>query len=251
MIADTALIQPRRGKKEPVLPSFGLFFALSSDLDLFLKLSREKSGPPVLESEFFKIVTFPGPEKECAAAAPAVGAPQAVMVLEKLIALGIKRLIFIGWCGAVSSRVRIGDLIIPTGCLIEEGTSAHYPGAPGEPSPDLISQLENVLLSRAIPFVKGTIWTTDAPYRETREKVLAYQKQGILAVEMEASALMTVARFRGIELAALLMVSDELGRIIWKPGFRSPDFKETRTRIFKVLWDAIKENAFNYPPNLL
>ncbi|MGB5748539.1 MAG: purine-nucleoside phosphorylase, partial [Desulfobacterales bacterium] len=61
-------------------------------------------------------------------------------------------------------------------------------------------------------------------YRETKEKVDYYQKQGVLAVEMEASALFSVAQFRQVELCAMLVVSDELSSLKWRPGFRDQQF---------------------------
>ena len=60
--------------------------------------------------------------------------------------------------------------------------------------------------------------------RETREKVERYQKEGVLAVEMEISALFTVAKFRGAELGAMPVVSDELATFKWRPGFKMEEF---------------------------
>lgn len=74
----------------------------------------------------------------------------------------------------------------------------------------------------------GRVWTTDAPYRETLSKVTSYQHQGVLAVEMEMSALMTVAAYRGVKLAGLLVVSDELFNLTWHAGFKNPVFKTKR-----------------------
>ena len=57
---------------------------------------------------------------------PFIGAPYAAMLLETLIAWGARRIIFLGWCGAVAEEVKIGDIILPTAALIDEGTSGHY-----------------------------------------------------------------------------------------------------------------------------
>jgi purine-nucleoside phosphorylase len=83
------------------------------------------------------------------------------------------------------------------------------------------------------------VWSTDAPFRETVGKVLGYQKQGVLAVDMEISALFTVADFRGIELAAALTVSDELHDLAWKHGFREPRFKRTREMLCQAVMEAV------------
>lgn len=114
--------------------------------------------------------------------------------------------------------------------MSEEGTSRHYP-LPGKrigPSSLLARHLSNALVHQGVTFHEGKIWTTDAPYRETEDKVAAYSSEGALAVEMEMSALFKVALFRGIELAGLLVVSDELGSLSWKRGFDRPEFKKAR-----------------------
>jgi len=59
---------------------------------------------------------------------PFVGAPYAAMLLETLIAWDVEKIIFFGWCGAISHDVKIGDIIIPThrSIIIKEMTL--YPG---------------------------------------------------------------------------------------------------------------------------
>jgi hypothetical protein len=89
--------------------------------------------------------------------------------------------------------------------------SHHFKKSPSDQALNRI--LETALEERKTPFTKGPIWTTDAIYRETPEKVTAYQQQNILAVEMEVSALLAVASFRSVQMAALLVVSDELSQL--------------------------------------
>jgi purine-nucleoside phosphorylase len=158
---------------------------------------------------------------------PAIGAPYAAMILETLIAWGARRVIFLGWCGAVSKEAKIGDIILPTSSFVDEGTSRNY-ALPGngrsEPAAAMVSLIKQVLEDNRVDFHSGTIWTTDAVYRETVEKVSNYQRRGVLAVEMEVSALYSVAQFRDVELSALLVVSDELSSLKWRPGFRDQRF---------------------------
>jgi purine-nucleoside phosphorylase len=75
---------------------------------------------------------------------------------------------------------------------------------------------------------EGLVWSTDAPYRETLGKVMAYQAQGVLGVDMETSALFTLAAYRRIDLAVALVVSDDLSLLKWVHGFRDPRFSEAR-----------------------
>jgi purine-nucleoside phosphorylase len=169
---------------------------------------------------------------------PFVGAPYAVMLLETLIAWGVRRIIFIGWCGAVAKKVKIGDIVLPTSAVIDEGTSVHYgqmDNGVASASPSLVSMMQQILNQNQIDFHAGTVWTTDAVYRETRARVEAHQKDGVLAVEMELSALCAVARFRGVSLAGILVVSDELSALDWRPGFKNERFVQGRRTAYRVV----------------
>jgi purine-nucleoside phosphorylase len=162
---------------------------------------------------------------------PFVGAPYAVMLLENLIAWGARQIIFVGWCGAISSRVKIGDIILPTSGFSDEGTSTHYGTAGGahyQADFPLLAKVRQVLAKNNCDFHEGAVWTTDAIYRETRDAVFSYQQQGVLAVEMEVSALYAVARFRRADLAGILVVSDELSSSNWRPGFKQDRFVQGR-----------------------
>ncbi len=162
---------------------------------------------------------------------PVMGAPYAVMILETLVAWGAKEVIFLGWCGAVSPNVRIGDILVPTRAWIDEGTSRAYSPEPGQsalPSAPLTSRITALLNNESIPFHEGAIWTTDAIFRETPDKVKRFRDMGALAVEMELSALFTVSAFLGIALSAMLVVSDDLSDLSWKPGFKDTRFVENR-----------------------
>jgi uridine phosphorylase len=150
------------------------------------------------------------------------------MVMEKLIALGARRIFAFGWCGSLQPNLRIGDLVIPLRAIAEEGTSRHYPVGRRKPrtDPGLNLILERALAQEGLPFCKGMVWTTDAPYRETASKIKAYSEKRVLAVEMEMSALMALALYRSVEMAGLLVVSDELFDLKWHRGFSSPLFKQ-------------------------
>ena len=172
---------------------------------------------------------------------PFVGAPYAVMLLETLIAWGARKIIFLGWCGAVAEKVKIGDIVLPTSAVIAEGTSAHYgPMDTGvsRASSSLVSMLRQVLDKNQIDYHAGAILTTDAVYRETRPLIESHQQNGTLAVEMELSALYSVAQFRRVALAGILVVSDELSSLDWRPGFKDERFvrgRQTACRVVKEL----------------
>jgi uridine phosphorylase len=162
---------------------------------------------------------------------PIIGSPYAVIIFETLIHFGATQIIYIGSCGAVSPEIKIGDIIIPSGSFIDEGTSRLYQSEENdfaEPALELTEALKRTAERMNIHCRSGRIWTTDAAFRETPEKVRYYQSRHALAVEMELSALFTVGRLRGVEVAGILVVSDELSALEWKPGFKTDDFKKGR-----------------------
>ncbi len=171
---------------------------------------------------------------------PFIGAPYAAMILETLIAWGARKIIFMGWCGAVARHVQIGDIILPSSAIVDEGTSRHYGQLLADtaiPSKILLQQTGNTLAETGLAYQEGQIWTTDGAFRETPEKVKSYQAKGVLAVEMELSALFSVGKFHGVEVVGMLVVSDEVSALTWKPGFKSKAFKTGR----RMAADAVQQ----------
>jgi uridine phosphorylase len=239
-----AIIQPRKGKREEALPSLAILMFTPQDIELFLRRTPLLTRRPqrVYLSEVFVGAHHGVP---LALIGPMLGAPQAILVLEKLMALGVTEAIAVGWCGSLQAHVRIGDVILPTGALSEEGTSLHYPISDPRPGPDreLIEALKQPLAEGPVRVHEGRVWSTDAPFRETSKKVIEYQRAGVLAVDMETSALFTVASFRNIRMAAALVVSDDLSSLEWVHGFRDRRFMQSREELVKSVLRAVSFRA--------
>lgn len=161
----------------------------------------------------------------------AVGAPALSMVMEEMISSGVKRMLILGIAGTISNDCRIGDVVVPTWGIREEGTSYHYLPADEEvrPSPGMLSSVRRAFSD--LKFVEGGVWSVDAPYRETKGKVDSYSAKGAVAVEMECTAAMAIAKHRGIDLACVLGISDELTGDTWKMGFESEELVHTMAEI--------------------
>jgi len=149
-----------------------------------------------------------------------VGAPASVMALELLIAAGAKKIIIIGAAGSTHPDVEIGDIFLPTWGIREEGTSYHYmpPNYKPKPNRTLLNRLKSEIekISQgSIKIVEGGVWSIDAVFRETKDKMREYRKKGVVGVDMESTALMTVADYRGVALAIALIISDELREDSW------------------------------------
>jgi uridine phosphorylase len=143
-----------------------------------------------------------------------VGAPGTVMMMEEMVAAGARAFWGFGAGGSLQEVAPVGTCIIPTSAISEEGTSQHYieGGAALLPDARLMTILEESCREEGIAALTGPIWTTDAPYRETRAKIGTYRRQGVLGVEMETSAMYAFGQVRGVSVCNLLVVSDELWR---------------------------------------
>ena len=172
-----------------------------------------------------------------------VGAPNAVALAEELAAFGMKKALFLGYCGSLKEEVKAGDIIVPTEAIREEGTSFHYmpPGVLSEPHYKIQTIIVDVLRRNKVPFHQGRIWTTDALYRETRGKVRRYQEEGVLGVEMELSALFAFGMTQEIQVGGILVVSDELCEGSWHPLFTSPYLIEGVERTRRLALEILNE----------
>lgn len=173
-----------------------------------------------------------------------IGAPCIIAHLEEMIAWGVKRFISIGTSGGISRDLNFGDVVLCTSAIRDEGTSYHYSDNGNIAYPDriLTEEIEETLSNLDYPFKKGQTWTTDAPYRETKAEVQKMQQQGVLTVEMEASALFTLGKVKQVEVASLLTVSDLLGDLTWKPGFKLEKTAKGRDKIIFATAMTILEN---------
>jgi uridine phosphorylase len=152
-----------------------------------------------------------------------VGSSAAAMMLEEMIASGARRIVEVGVCGGLAPSVRIGDIIVAEEALVDEGTSSHYyfDARRFSASNRLTGELELVLKDEGIGYKVGGVWTTDAPYRETRTKLLRFRREGAVGVNMESSALFAVGEYRHVDVASLQVVSDLVGEMNWRPSFHS------------------------------
>lgn len=149
---------------------------------------------------------------------PGVGAPAAAGMLEEAIALGCRKFIACGGAGVLDPGIPVGRIVVPLSAVRDEGTSYHYlaPAREVDASPAGVAAIERVLRRHAIPYLTGKTWTTDAPYRETRDKVRLRREEGCLTVEMEAAAFFAVARFRGVVFAQMLYGGDDVSGANWE-----------------------------------
>jgi len=124
-----------------------------------------------------------------------VGAPFAVLVAEELFASGCEALVTISSAGLVAPDARPPFFVLIERALRDEGTSYHYlPAARyADADPALTDSVARSLAGTPTSVRRGSSWTTDAPFRETRTLIDQRRAEGLLCVEMEAAALLAMA----------------------------------------------------------
>ncbi|HET8678902.1 MAG TPA: nucleoside phosphorylase [bacterium] len=169
-----------------------------------------------------------------------IGAPATIVRMEEMIACGARVFLGLGNAGGLQPETPVGTCLIPTACVREEGTSAHYvnPDADVRPSLRLTEVMRTACQSEGIEVLAGPVWTTDAPYRELVSKIEAYRRQGVLGVDMETSAMYALGQVRGADVCNLLVVSDELWRE-WHPAFGQPTLLEAMQRAERAILRCI------------
>ena len=151
-----------------------------------------------------------------------------------------EHLIRMGSCGALREDIKIGDLILATGCVRGDGVTPYYVEEDFETLPDLglTEALEKAAEKAGTRLHKGKVWTTDALLKETREIVEDKAQKGAIAVDMVSSALLTIAQTYKVKAACILAVSDNL--MTGEVGFTNPAFYLSQTAMINVALQAVK-----------
>ena len=131
-------------------------------------------------------------------------------IIEMQWQTGIKNLIIFGSCGALDGEATNGKYIIPTQAYRDEGMSYHYAKPSDYMDVKNSDKLARIFEKLDLPYVQGRIWTTDAPYRETKTACEERKKDGCIAVEMELAGIQAVCDFYGIELYSFIVSGDVL-----------------------------------------
>jgi DeoD family purine-nucleoside phosphorylase len=143
--------------------------------------------------------------------ATGMGCPTAAIVTEELITLGVRRFLRIGTCGGLQNDLQIGELVIALSAVPADGTARHYVGdEPHAPTAswELVHAAVHSAKELGLPVRVGPIVSSDTFYDPDTRRHERWSQRGILAVEMEAAVIFTIAAVRGVEAGCLLTVSD-------------------------------------------
>lgn len=166
-----------------------------------------------------------------------VGAPLCIGGFEELFAMGVETVVLFGTCGVLDRSIGDCSVIIPTSALRDEGTSFHY--AP--PSDEIEVNRKHRELFTALldelgcAYTTGKTWTTDAIYRETREKMERRRTAGCVCVDMECSAMAALAQFREKDVFQFFYAADNLDAEQWdKRSLSNDDRLEDKDRVAQL-----------------
>jgi len=167
--------------------------------------------------------------------------PDSAFVTELICNAGADTLIRLGSCGSLREDINIGDFIIADKILRGDGAARYYVDDAFSPSvdKDLSDKLSNIFSSVGTVY-KGGVWTTDALFRETKEIVNPYIEKGAIAVDMVTSPFVTVSNLYKKQVAAILVVSDNL--ITGRLGFSDFKLFEAQEKMVKTIFQITEES---------
>jgi AMP nucleosidase len=141
-----------------------------------------------------------------------MGSPGAATIMDLLTAIEPKAVLFLGKCGGLKKRNKLGDLILPIAAIRGEGTSNDYfpPEVPALPAFALQKAISTTIREFGVDYWTGTVYTTnrrvwehDDTFKEYLQRIRAY------AIDMETATIFSVGFFNKIPTGALLLVSDQ------------------------------------------
>ncbi len=141
-----------------------------------------------------------------------MGSPNAATIMDLLGALKPKGVLFLGKCGGLKKKNKLGDLILPIAAIRSEGTSNDYmpPEIPALPAFNLQRAVSHILRNEEQDYWTGVVFTTNRRVWEFDNRFKKYlSKTRAIAIDMETATLFTVGFANQIPTGALLLVSDQ------------------------------------------
>lgn len=211
----------------------------------------------------YRVVTGELGGVQLAAASTGIGAPSTAILIEELTKVGVRNLIRVGNSGGLAPELELGDLVITTGAVRDDGTSRSYvaPEYPAVASHDVVSALVEAARARGVRFATGLTWSLDAFYARNAvlgadgaiesmsyagfeapglaEKIESFRAARVKNMEMESGVLLTLAGLFGLRAGCICVVSD---RTPW-PGPAELDIDKNMDACIAVASDAMLKIA--------
>lgn len=146
-----------------------------------------------------------------------VGCPACGGNLDLFNAMGITKVMFCGGGGVLVKDLEVGQILVVDGAIRDEGFSYQYIPASRViyTDPAITEKIIDYLDKREVSYLRGLVWTTDAIFRETMDRIELRKKEGAKIVEMEQAGCIAVAQFRKFAYGALIYSGDDLSGEDW------------------------------------
>ncbi len=222
--------------------------------------SRWATAELVAEVREYRVVTGERDGVALSAASTGVGAPSTAVLLEELIKLGSHTFIRVGNSGGLAPDLELGDLVVTTGAVRDDGTSRSYvvPEYPAVADHAIVGALLSSARQRGARCRAGITWSLDAFYmrnavltedgglasmsvdgywpRENAQRLLDLRDARVLNMEMETGVTLTLANLFGVRAGAICVVSDKTP---W-PGRSEIDLDRNMDECIEVALDAMR-----------
>ena len=225
--------------------------------------SRWATGEVVADVREYRVITGERDGVALTAASTGVGAPSTAVILEELVKLGSHSFIRVGNSGGLAPDLELGDLVVTTGAVRDDGTSRSYviPEYPAVADHAIVGALLSSARQRGVRCRAGITWSLDAFYmrnavltddgglasmsvdgywpRGHADRLLDMRDARVLNMEMEAGIALTLAGLFGVRAGAICVVSDKTP---W-PGPNEIDLDRNMDECIEVALDAMLQVA--------
>ncbi len=239
LTADELVAYRARLGRMPTLKPEGVLFCLERGLPRRMRwrIPVERAG--AMNADVYAVKKTKG--KVAVLTSFGGGSPMVMELAEELAVMGAKKMILMTWGGTLQTDTQPGDIVVCNRAIRDEGASHHYlPSAKYvEANEILVNELVDAIRKRGALCTVGTTWTTDAPYRETREEVMCYQAEGVKTVEMESAGLFTIGEMRAVLTASVVIGMDSLAALRWQTPERLDDIMRSLEVVYAAAIDVL------------
>jgi len=235
-------VRQQRGRGRGAIPPVGV---LEFDGDLTDKLVaagevQRCDDWPCFHTDMW---LWPKDEPRCGIVARTIGGPYTVLIAEQMAVCGMTAVVGLASAGRIGTSLPLPGIVVADEAIRDEGTSLHYmtptPTVRGDQA--LAHALTAAMQPVGLPVRQGRVWTTDAPYRETRSQIDHWAANGVLAVEMQAASLFAFGRARGVATGLVAHVTNAIDHN-GEPFHKGPEDADQQ------ILDAIRRAAASHPP---
>jgi uridine phosphorylase len=221
--------------------------------------ARWQNAREVCRVREYRVVTGELDGVRLCAASTGIGAPSTAVILEELIKLGAHTFVRVGNSGGLAPDLQLGDLVITTGAVRDDGTTKSYviPEFPAVADHAIVGALLAAARQRGARHRAGITWSLDAFYVRNavlapggemasmsvggywahahRQRIEDMRAARVANMEMESGALLTLAGLFGVRAGCICVVSD---RTPW-PGPAEIDLNRNMAQCIEVATDAM------------